>query len=292
MKHLKFFAALCCTAVLFAACDKNDEPKNDDSKDGGKESYTLTVLSNDESLGTVTGSGKYESGTTVKITAKPADEAEFVSWSDVSSVELEREIVLTSDSTIKAIFSLPAVDLGLSVKWASCNLGASKPEEYGNHYAWGETTTSDAYGWGYYSLRGSDGVFLKYAEDGLTTLEAVDDAATANWGEPWRMPTEKEWNELIDGCSREWTTDYNGTGVTGRIFTSKVNGNSIFIPSAGYCEGNNNTYTNYGKIGYYWSNTLSNGNWKQAIGVQSWKTNAAATGYERYLGYSIRAVRK
>jgi hypothetical protein len=111
------------------------------------------------------------------------------------------------------------VDLGLpsGTKWATCNVGASKPEEYGNYYAYGETTTKDSYVWKtYIYCKGSKNTLTKYCYDAnygnnkftdkLTTLQSSDDAATANWGDGWRMPTDKEMQELIDNCNTTWTT--------------------------------------------------------------------------------------
>ncbi|MBQ7388829.1 MAG: hypothetical protein IJW01_05635, partial [Paludibacteraceae bacterium] len=135
-----------------------------------------------------------------------------------------------------------AVDLGLSVKWATCNVGASTPEGYGNYYAWGETTTKSTYDWSTYKwCNGSYKTLTKYCTsstygtvDNKTVLELADDAARVNWGGAWRMPTDAEWTELRENCEWTLTSDYNGTGVKGRVVTSKTNGNHIFLPAAGY----------------------------------------------------------
>ena len=136
---------------------------------------------------------------------------------------------------------MKAIDLGLSVKWASCNLGANKPEEYGNYYTWGETTPKDCYNWSTYKY-GSDRRELTkyctdsdYGKDGFvdnkTVLELADDAARANLGGAWRMPTKEEWTELREKCTWKWTTL---NGFEGCIVKSHINGNSIFLPAAGY----------------------------------------------------------
>ena len=137
-----------------------------------------------------------------------------------------------------------AVDLGLSVKWATCNVGATKPEEYGNRYAWGETKPRTTYNvtnykWGNGSFASPS--YTKYCTDrsygtvdNKTVLELVDDAARANWGGAWRMPTNAEWTELFNNCTWTWIDDYNGTGVKGLIVTSKINENSIFFPECDY----------------------------------------------------------
>ena len=142
-----------------------------------------------------------------------------------------------------------AVDLGLSVKWASCNIGAESPEEYGDHFAWGETTTKSDYS---SSSSVTYGLSLSELEsrgiigsDGNLTVER--DAATASWGGSWRMPTLDEMKELLDNCTWEWTVQ---KGVNGRKVTGP-NGNSIFLPAAGYRE--NTSFYSVESGGFYWS---------------------------------------
>ena len=137
-----------------------------------------------------------------------------------------------------------AVDLGLpsGLKWASCNIGANAPEDYGNYFAWGETTTKADYSWATYKhANGAENKLTKYCNDASygdngftddkTTLEPEDDAAHVNWGGVWRMPTDAEWTELREQCTWTWTTQ---NGVNGYLVTSEVNSNSIFLPAAGY----------------------------------------------------------
>ena len=156
---------------------------------------------------------------------------------------------------------MKAIDLGLSVKWATCNVGATLPEEYGNYYAWGETEPKENYFGSNYKFcnytkyKTNSHPWLPYNVDSFdnkTQLERADDAASANWGGKWRMPTDAEWAELIENCAWTWTTR---NGVNGYEVKSKINGNSIFLPAAGnksecICgfEGQN---------GYYLSNMLS-----------------------------------
>lgn len=151
------------------------------------------------------------------------------------------------------------VDLGLSVKWATCNVGASSPEEYGDYFAWGETVPKSDDSWTTYKwCEGTDSTLTKYninsdygIVDDRTRLEMEDDAACANWGEKWRMPTDAEWSELMDNCISMWTIQ---NGVLGRKFVSKKNGNSIFLPTAGrWYEG---SLVDARSHGYYWSSTL------------------------------------
>ncbi len=161
-------------------------------------------------------------------------------------------------------YSVPvpeAVDLGLSVKWASFNLGASKPEEYGDYFAWGETEPRGDYEfWSKYKwCAGSSTKLTKYCNainygyygftDYKTVLDPEDDAARVNLGESWRMPTESEFYELWQNCTWAWTTqnDVKGDLVTG------PNGNSIFLPAAGHRE---SYRQEAGSYGYYWSSSL------------------------------------
>jgi len=154
------------------------------------------------------------------------------------------------------------VDLGLSVKWATCNVGASLPEEEGDYYAWGETSTKKDYGWGTYKWC-KDGGYLnltkycsdrKYGYNGftddLTTLEPSDDVATVKWGNKWRMPSKEEFDELRNRCTWTWIrrNGYNGYKVTG------PNGKSIFLPAASACEGTEVSFR--GERGFYSTATL------------------------------------
>ena len=150
------------------------------------------------------------------------------------------------------------VDLGLSVKWATCNVGASTPEEYGDYFALGETQPKDYYDWSTYKwCNGSYNSQTKYCTnssygtvDNKTTLELSDDAARANWGGSWRMPTDAEITELREQCTWTWTSQND---VNGYKVTSKSNGNSIFLPAAGY---RSSSLYDAGRCGYYWSSSL------------------------------------
>lgn len=160
------------------------------------------------------------------------------------------------------IGSYTYVDLGLpsGTKWATYNVGASKPSEYGDYFAWGETNSKKMYDETTYKW-GPDSTQSKYwlsSANGtigtLTTLLAEDDAATANWGTGWRMPTYTEQQELIDGCDWKNTDDFNGSGVAGRIGTSKTNGNTIFLPDVGHNVSSGIYSVN--EDGGYWSASL------------------------------------
>ena len=149
------------------------------------------------------------------------------------------------------------VDLGLpsGTLWATCNVGAKAPEEYGYYFAWGETSPKRDYTYETYKWCNGNMVTLtKYNssyEYGTVDLKFVlddeDDAAYVNWGPSWRMPTTEQQSELLHECSWEWTTR---KGVNGRLATGP-NGNTIFLPAAGYCSGSSNNSA--GKRGVYWS---------------------------------------
>ena len=188
------------------------------------------------------------------------------------------------------------VDLGLSVKWATCNVGATKPESYGNYYAWGETSTKRNYKWSTYKwCKGSSNRLKKYCTkrkygrvDKKNTLDLADDAARANWGGVWRMPTDAEWMELRTSCTWTWTGDYNGTGVAGQIVTSNINGNSIFLPAAGYRD--NDVFGVAGNYGDYWSSSLDTDDPNYAWFVSFSSGYVDRYYYDRYCGRSVRPV--
>ena len=185
------------------------------------------------------------------------------------------------------------VDLGLSVKWATCNVGATSPEEYGDYFAWGETTPKTTYYWSTYKYcNGTSDSMTKYCTssnygtvDNKTTLELTDDAAHVNWGGSWRMPTLAEQEELTDNCTWIWTTQ---NGVNGYKVTSKKNGNSIFLPAAGYRNGSN--LGNAGSNGDYWSSSLGASNSGSAYDLGFGSSVVGWNDIGRYYGHSVRAV--
>ena len=167
----------------------------------------------------------------------------------------------TCTVTVIKSFEFAAVDLGLSVKWANANLGASVPEDAGNYFAWGGTTTQDSYTWSTcpFVVSGTGWDSVKYSKyDGSpTTLEPMDDAASVNLGGKWRMPTEEEFNELI---SSDNSTIENITvnGINGVQITSKKTGSSIFLPAVGVYE-SSETPLYFNDSGFYWSSCLVRG---------------------------------
>ena len=190
------------------------------------------------------------------------------------------------------------VDLGLpsGTLWATCNIGANSPEDYGDYFAWGETQPKDYYDWNTYQYcEGSYNTLTKYCNDSsygyngftdtLTVLLPEDDAATANWGSGWRMPTKKEWQELYQNTTHTWTTQ---NGVNGRLFTA-ANGASLFLPAAGYRWSDELRYAGGG--GYYWLSSLDTDYPNGALGFCIDSGYWGGYGGERNYGRSVRAVR-
>lgn len=220
----------------------------------------------------------------------------------------------------------PYVDLGLpsGLKWATCNVGASKPTKFGDYFAWGEVKPKKEYNWRSYkwahfvkitdngfkmrqtkycansiiTYNGETYIPKDYVPDLLKTLLEEDDAATANWGKEWRMPTSEEQQELIDGCDWLWTDDFSGTGVAGMIGTSKTNGNVIFLPASGFRM--ETQQREKGRFGAYWSSSLSmeqdNKNILNpsaySMGLYLKEKGCITNWDDRFFGMNIRAVLK
>ena len=126
--------------------------------------------------------------------------------------------------------------------------------------------------------------------DSKTVLESADDAASQVMGSDWRMPTKDEFQELLSNTNKEWITNYNGSGVNGYKFTSKINGNSIFIPASGYC--NSGSVGNVGNRGYVWSSSLNTSIPSNAWGLGFYSGDCYVSNSNRYGGRSVRGVRK
>ena len=191
-----------------------------------------------------------------------------------------------------------AVDLGLSsgLKWASFNLGASAPEEFGGYYAWGETETKTNYDVSTYVLcNGTSKTLTKYNSDSSrgvvdnkTVLDLEDDAAHVQLGGTWRMPTSADWGELRIEASFTWTDDYNSTGVKGVIITGK-NSNSIFLPAAGYINGT--SLTQEALASMCWSSTLSSSDVRYSFYNSGTEVMAGSQQADlRWYGLTIRPV--
>ena len=228
--------------------------------------------------------GKY-----YKFAASTADN-KFISLSDNFVIEKGKAYPANVDQYNGHKY----VDLGLpsGLKWATCNVGATKPEECGDYFAWGETTPKHNYVWGTYKFNpGGDGkTFTKYTTGKKTVLDAEDDAATANWGASWRMPTNAEWTELLENCTIQYESRPR-PGVDVFRITSKNNSATIFLPAAGQKRGSIRGYFN--ERGCYWSSSLSNDS--SAKGIEFDKiavpTNIAAMNlYHRCYGLTVRPV--
>ena len=204
-----------------------------------------------------------------------------------------------------------AIDMGLSVKWAPWNVGASKAEENGAYFAWGEINAKKTYDWGtyYWMAEGksnwtninkyqiADGKFSadwyakdQFIGDGKSTLEREDDAATANWGSGWRMPTMAELAELMneDNCTWTWVENYNDSDLNGYEVKSKTTSGLLFLPAAGYRLDSNHRYAGSG--GYYWSSELYSGLADNARCLYFFSSYRRSSGSYRNNGFSVRAV--
>lgn len=208
------------------------------------------------------------------------------------------------------------VDLGLSVKWATTNVGANSPEEYGNYYAWGETkaygeqdmlnshnfsyggnNTKTYYDWSTYKWSSGTtyDALTKYNTlsdcgivDMKVELDLADDAAYVNWGSNWRMPTRAEWKELISGCTWKWTTlnGKNGYKVTSNKDSSKY----IFLPAAGRRK--QSELSESGDYGYYWNSVIDGSNPAATFGLYLRSADAGFCLSGRCEGYPVRPVRR
>ena len=187
------------------------------------------------------------------------------------------------------------VDLGLpsGTLWATMNIGAANPEGYGYYFAWGETYPRNIYSWDNYMwCNGSSSSLTKYCTqfpyglvDDVTQLYPEDDAATAYWGPDWRMPTYAQIQELTANCSSEWT---ERNGIYGRLFTSNINGATLFFPAAGY---HSSVGFEAGTSGYYHSCEIPNSVPQKAYNLKVSENSGQSNSSFRFQGNSVRAVR-
>ena len=244
---------------------------------------TLIWSSSDEAVATVNGVGL--------VTAVAKGSCTITcSANDGSGVYAECQVTVTQSGGGTSYLTCPdghhphIIDLGLpsGTKWACCNVGATTPEGYGDYFAWGETKPKDVYNSNTYF----DSSREKYNNNGgLTELLPEDDAATANWGAPWRMPTISQQQELLDNCSSEWTQQ---NGVNGRLVTSP-NGGRVFLPAAGYRWAYG--LDDAGSYGFYWSSSLGPYDDDYAYSLYFYSGNCRWYSRSRYDGRSVRAVR-
>ena len=262
---------------------------------------------------------------TVKLTAKSVDGTEYIAT--LASKNLVAGKAYRWAANAFPVFSYDGlengyayVDLGLSVKWATMNVGATNPQGYGNYYAWGETEpqSDNAYSWASYKwCNGTYYSMTKYCVsrsygtvDNNTTLDSDDDAATVNWGGKWRMPTHTEQTELVTNCYWVWTSSYNDSGKAGFIIykaksssdkgqfvesgntpssSYSLSDSHIFLPAAG--SRHDGSLGDVGSFGYYWSSSLYESDSGDAwwLIFNSSGSNYYDYGY-RYYGRSVRAV--
>lgn len=195
------------------------------------------------------------------------------------------------------------VEIG-GLKWATMNIGASQPSDYGLFFQWGDTsgyTASEVgsgegqkyFGWADYkygngsSSPGAVGMTKYNATDGLATLEAVDDAAVANWGGSWRMPTTAEFQALGAAVNTAWTQVNNVYGI---LCTDKTDSSkTLFFPAAGYCS--SGSVDEVGDYGGYWSSSLNSDNRRNAYSLGFRSNNALWKGTsDRFYGFAVRPV--
>ena len=269
--------------------------------------YTINATANPEEAGWVIGADSYREGAECTLVAEAYEEYIFINWTEdgeVVSTDATYSFIVTGNRNLVANFVIndgtyhEYVDLGLpsGLLWATCNVGADNPGDYGDYFAWGETQPKSIYNWSTYQYcNGSYNTLTKYCNnssygyngftDDLTTLEPSDDAATANWGDDWRMPTEEEWQELYQNTTVTWTTR---NGVNGRLFTAS-NGNSLFLPASGYR--NESTPEATGIIGDYWTSSLDTDYPSGALSFFFNSSNYYISFCNRLYGRNVRAVR-
>ena len=296
---------------------------------GGTGTVTLVPAGNEESIAAGTYliavlPGTLEQGFTMECVG--TDGSELTRSYNGSTSVLNRKAVINMGTASVAQGWTPTVnghgyvDLGIrmdgkKILFATCNVGADSPEEYGDYFAWGATepyytsytmdgTSVTAPVWkdgmsaGYAQANApfyssgtySDAIYTKYTAGG-DVLAAEDDAASVQWGADWRMPTYEEMQALKTNTTSAWTDNYNNTGIKGRIFTGKGNyaNSSLFLPAAGFFY--DTSYYCDGSYGDYWSSTLSSSTLGRSLFFDSGGVLPQYE-YDRYSGFSVRAVRE
>ena len=248
-------------------------------------------------------------GTEVTVVATPNEGCDFIGWFTGESEEpvstdfeytltMDGDVCLTAKFVPQPVNGHEYVDLGLpsGLKWATCNVGATMPEEYGGYYAWGEIEEKEYYDWSTYKWwKGRNDIYItvtKYCYDGKdgnvdekSVLDPEDDVAHVKWGGGWRMPTSYEQTELRKKCTWTWTTL---NGVNGYKVTSRSNGNSIFLPAAGWRE--YNEVYDVGSVGNFWSSSLFTQEAAYSEFLIFNNESCSYNGYRRSCGYSVRPV--
>lgn len=204
--------------------------------------------------------------------------------------------IIVSGQNNKTVQGHEYVDMGLSVNWATCNIGASNSESYGDYFAWGEAFSKSCYNIYTYSFSGEN-IYIDYTKysggkNKQNKLELIDDAANVQWGKPWRIPTTDEIEELVNSC--DWVLDEKN-GVKGCWAISKINGNRIFFPLAGQMQGDK--LMGEGVIGKFWASEVdvdfchsANELWLWYDDVYVKDLTVSASVGNRETGINVRAV--
>ena len=259
---------------------------------------TYTWSSSDSAIASVDNSGKVTAKTKGKATIK-------ATANDGSGVNATCSVVVSPKCPAGAVDMGTTTADGYKLYWGTSNLGAGKPEEYGDYYAWGEidpyyssqdplTWKDGKTGYNWASNKWYNGTLTKYNNssscgtvDNKTVLEPEDDVAHVKLGRKWRMPTDAEWTELRTKCTWTWVTNYNGSGINGRLVKA-TNGNSIFLPAAGF-RNDTNLYL-AGSNGLYWSSSLSSDAPYNAWYVYFYSDDVSRRYGSRNIGQSVRPV--
>ena len=318
MKKILFFA-ICVMALVFAGCHHEEPATSNKVETGAVTEITCSTALfhgtvnvdistyNDVEFGIMIAESKEELnaregdmfdakvliGKEFKLeigNLSPSTSYYYCAWLLLNNTQYEFGSI-KDFNTLGGLVS-EAVDLGLSVKWANMNVGANAPEEYGDYFAWGEVEPKEEYNWSTYKwCNGSYDTLTKYCTksrfgtvDNKTVLDKEGDAASVNWGGVWRMPTKEEQDELREQCTWTWTTQdgVNGYTVTG------PNGNSIFLPAAGFRLGSSLGYA--GSAGYYWSSSLDTVDPRNACFLHFYSDYVGRLREFRHEGLSVRPV--
>ena len=259
------------------------------------QNHVIITIGNSTTIDITEGNGNYEiscsnseivkakiNGSTITLTAQGLGSA-VVTIKDTFT----NQTVDIAVSVRSAVSYVPAeaIDLGLpsGTLWASWNLGATKPEEYGGYYSWGETEVKDVYDWSNYTH--CEGTSESCSNIGDNIAGTEYDVAHMKWGGSWLMPSRTQIDELIKYCSHEWTSE---NGVIGDKFISKKNGNSIFLPAAGFYW--DEDLVSLSEYSYYWSDSQSPDRETHAYGLKSNDDNTSTSRSKRMYGFPVRPV--
>ena len=259
-----------------------------------------------ESAGTVDGSGnigyQQAAGTHYISNAGSVHDATVKLDSEINALQNTINDLQTAIDNLQGSIGQSStvewVNLGLSVMWAKCNVGAKNETDYGSYFMWGDimNKTNSNCDWTTYKYcNGSDTTLTKYCtnnnygtEDNKTTLDPEDDAATQIMGGNWRIPTKDELKELIDNTNSVWVSNYHNSGINGRQFTSKINGNTIFIPASGRRLGPSFSYQ--GNDCDIWGSSLGSSSSRYGSDLYFTSENIEVTGVPRDAGLAVRGV--